>query len=71
VKDRSCGYRNLILALAALVQHARAVKAVLGATTLGATITLWPPKLKQMLHAGFFGREPLLDFKQTRRLLFH
>ena len=71
MKDRPRGHRDLVLALTALVQLACAVKTVRAVTTSGTTIPLWPSKLKQVLHAGFFGGKPLLELYQTQLLLLH
>ena len=71
MKDRPRSHRDLVLALTALVQLTRTVKAILRVTASGTTITLWPSKLKQMLHAGFLDGKPLLKLYQTQLLLLH
>jgi hypothetical protein len=71
VEDRTCGDGDLILALTALIQAARAVKAVRTVTTSGTMITLWPSKLEQVFHTSFFSRKFPLELNKAHRLLLH
>src|SRR5208337_1008787 len=71
VEDRPCGDRDLILALTALIQTARTVEAVRAVTTSGTMITLWPSKLEQVFHTGFFSRKFPLELNKVQRLLLH
>jgi len=69
MKDRARGHRDLVLALTTLVQLARTVKAILRVAASWTKITLWPSKLKQVLHTGFLGTKLLLELHQTQLLL--
>lgn len=71
MEDGPCGNRDLILALAALIQPPRGVKAVRSMTTSGTTVPLRPSKLEQVFHARFFSGKLPLELNKVQRLLLH
>jgi hypothetical protein len=70
LKDSASRDRDLVIVLAATLKAPLGHPCLQMATSRTAK-PFWPPQLKQILAAGFFGRKPLFKFRDGSGVVFN